>query len=95
MRLKVRKIGGSLGVIIPKVVLDGMSVREGDELEMQPQGASTYSLHPADSPLEERDWDDLAGIFAMGPDEQFLRDTEISGVISDPWDDLDESGNRS
>ncbi|MDP3972826.1 MAG: AbrB/MazE/SpoVT family DNA-binding domain-containing protein [Candidatus Nanopelagicales bacterium] len=94
MKLKVRRIGGSLGVIIPKVVLDEMSVREGDELEMQPQGGSAYSLHPTDSPLEERDWADLADIFAMGPDEQFLRDTEIPGMVSDPWADLDGLGNR-
>ncbi len=30
--MKLRKIGGSLGVIIPKDVLDRMHVKEGDEL---------------------------------------------------------------
>jgi len=30
--LKLRKVGGSLGVIIPKDVLDRMHLKEGDEL---------------------------------------------------------------
>ena len=29
--LKVRKIGGSLGIILPKAVTDSLVVREGDE----------------------------------------------------------------
>jgi putative addiction module antidote len=32
VRTKVRRIGGSLGVILSKTVLDEMSTREGDEL---------------------------------------------------------------
>lgn len=31
-RLKVRKIGNSVGVIVPKEVLDKLRVKEGDEL---------------------------------------------------------------
>src|SRR4051812_28126559 len=34
MRLTVRRIGGSLGVIIPKATLDRWSVGEGDSLEL-------------------------------------------------------------
>lgn len=30
--LKIRKIGGSLGVILPKNVTDALAIQEGDEL---------------------------------------------------------------
>lgn len=31
-KLKLRKIGNSVGVILPKELLEGMQVQEGDEL---------------------------------------------------------------
>lgn len=34
-KLKIRKIGNSLGVILPKEVLDEMCVEEGDALDYQ------------------------------------------------------------
>jgi antitoxin component of MazEF toxin-antitoxin module len=37
MRLAVRRIGNSLGVIIPQATLNRWGVREGDRLELGPQ----------------------------------------------------------
>jgi hypothetical protein len=41
MRVAVRRIGNSLGVILPKATLDAWGVAEGDELEL-----TERSLHP-------------------------------------------------
>ncbi len=49
MKLKLRRIGGSVGVIIPRSVLQEMHVDEGDELELTPLGERTY-LMTAPSP---------------------------------------------
>jgi putative addiction module antidote len=35
-RLKVRKIGNSLGVVLPKDVLEQLKVKEGDSLDVVP-----------------------------------------------------------
>lgn len=34
IRAKIRRIGGSLGVILPKTELDARQLREGDEVEI-------------------------------------------------------------
>lgn len=36
--MKIRKVGGSLGVIIPKEELSRMNLKEGDELFGLPEG---------------------------------------------------------
>jgi antitoxin component of MazEF toxin-antitoxin module len=41
MKVAVRRIGNSLGVILPKATLDAWGVTEGDELEL-----TDRSLHP-------------------------------------------------
>lgn len=38
MRVRVRRIGNSLGVLIPKATLDEWGVGEGDELELDQHG---------------------------------------------------------
>jgi antitoxin component of MazEF toxin-antitoxin module len=38
MKLAIRRIGNSLGVIVPKSSLDSWSVGEGDHLHLTPQG---------------------------------------------------------
>lgn len=38
MKIRVRRIGNSLGVLIPKATLDSWAVGEGDELELSAQG---------------------------------------------------------
>ena len=35
-RLKIRKIGNSLGVVLPKEVLEQLKVKEGDTLDVVP-----------------------------------------------------------
>jgi len=34
MKLKIRNIGNSLGIILPKDVLDILNLKEGDEIEV-------------------------------------------------------------
>ena len=38
MKVPLRRIGNSLGVILPKATLEAWGVREGDELELNAQG---------------------------------------------------------
>jgi len=47
--LKLRKIGGSVGIIIPKEELDRMNVKEGDELYGIPDdgGLRLQALDPS------------------------------------------------
>lgn len=51
MRLKVRRIGNSLGVIVPRATLDSWGVGEGDSLELSARGigppARPGSIHEA------------------------------------------------
>jgi antitoxin component of MazEF toxin-antitoxin module len=54
MRLTVRRIGNSLGVIIPKDVLERWNVREGEALEL-----GEASITPARAGLSKADLDEL------------------------------------
>jgi len=47
-KTKVRRIGGSLGFIIPKSIADEMAVKEGDELYVtsSPEGISVTPYDP-------------------------------------------------
>ncbi|ABI78577.1 putative addiction module antidote [Hyphomonas neptunium ATCC 15444] len=38
-KLKIRKIGNSLGVVLPKDVIDQLKVKEGDTLDVLPTDA--------------------------------------------------------
>lgn len=38
-KLKIRKIGNSLGVVLPKDVIDQLKVKEGDTLDVLPTAA--------------------------------------------------------
>ncbi len=38
-KLKIRKIGNSLGVVLPKDVIDQLKVKEGDMLDVLPTAA--------------------------------------------------------
>jgi antitoxin component of MazEF toxin-antitoxin module len=46
MKVMLRKIGNSVGVIIPKATLDSWGVGEGDHLELSQRGISPPSLSP-------------------------------------------------
>lgn len=37
MDVKLRRVGNSLGIIIPKELLDRYALREGDDLELLPE----------------------------------------------------------
>lgn len=44
-KLKIRKIGNSLGVVLPKDVIDQLKVKEGDTLDVLPtQAGVTLSV---------------------------------------------------
>ena len=46
-KTKVRRIGGSLGFILPKTVADSMAIKEGDELFIS-ANAEGISITPYD-----------------------------------------------
>ncbi|MGL5942850.1 MAG: AbrB/MazE/SpoVT family DNA-binding domain-containing protein [Waterburya sp.] len=52
MKLKIRKIGNSLGTSIPKEILEKMNVREGDSLYVTQTPDGIY-LTPYDPEFEE------------------------------------------
>ena len=53
MKLTIRRIGNSLGAIIPKATLDGWGVGEGDELELREDGITPIGGGPSKSDLNE------------------------------------------
>jgi putative addiction module antidote len=52
--LKIRKIGNSLGVVLPKEVLARLGVTEGDELIVTDAPARELRLTPADEDFERQ-----------------------------------------
>lgn len=55
MKIRVRRVGNSLGVLLPKALLDAWGVGEGDELELTERGIRP----PARGGFSHRDLDDL------------------------------------
>jgi antitoxin component of MazEF toxin-antitoxin module len=53
MRLTVRRIGNSLGVIIPKARLEAWGVREGGKLELSDRGIRPVTTASAHRALDE------------------------------------------
>ena len=53
MKVTIRKIGNSEGVIIPKEVLDRLGLKAGDEFELKETG-STLELAPQRDDLAEQ-----------------------------------------
>lgn len=54
MKLTIRRVGNSLGVIIPRAVLERWGVAEGDGLEVDDEG-----IRPARRPVSKVDLDEL------------------------------------
>lgn len=52
MEAKIRKIGNSLGVILPRQVIDELHLKIGDKVSIERKG-STLELRPADPEFEE------------------------------------------
>jgi antitoxin component of MazEF toxin-antitoxin module len=53
MKLTIRRIGNSLGVIIPKATLAAWGLGEGNALELTERGISPPSAHSASRALDE------------------------------------------
>jgi antitoxin component of MazEF toxin-antitoxin module len=67
MKVAIRRVGNSLGVIVPKPVLDAWGVGEGDELELTARG-----LHPvARAGLAHAALDELKRSIALAVVRQF------------------------
>lgn len=55
MKARIRRVGNSLGVLLPKALLDAWGMGEGDELELTERGIRP----PARSGFSHRELDDL------------------------------------
>ncbi|MDE0626903.1 MAG: hypothetical protein OXH99_10940 [Bryobacterales bacterium] len=54
MELKVRRIGNSLGVILPKDAVKRLRTAEGQRLHLVEEPDSSYRLTPFDPSFDER-----------------------------------------
>jgi putative addiction module antidote len=54
VELKIRKFGSSLGVILPKEVIDRLQARNGERLSLIESGDGDYRLTPYDPAFEEK-----------------------------------------
>ena len=54
VELKVRKFGNSLGVVLPKEVIDHLHTREGEPLFLIEASEGGYLLTPYDPGFEEK-----------------------------------------
>jgi putative addiction module antidote len=52
--LKIRKIGNSLGIVLPKDVLAQLNVENGDTLFATPAADGSFRLTPYDPAFEEQ-----------------------------------------
>lgn len=52
METKIRKIGNSLGVTLPKQIIDELHLKNGDKVTIQRKG-SNLELKPMDPEFEE------------------------------------------
>jgi putative addiction module antidote len=53
MEAKIRKVGNSLGVILPKQLIEDLHLKSGDKVTIEREGSSLH-LHPVDPEFE--DW---------------------------------------
>jgi putative addiction module antidote len=54
LELKIRKIGNSLGVVLPKEAVNRLRAGEGDRLFLIEAPGGTYQLSPYDPAFEEK-----------------------------------------
>jgi antitoxin component of MazEF toxin-antitoxin module len=67
MKVAIRRVGNSLGLIIPKPLLEAWGVAEGDQLEVTPRG-----IRPAARPgLSHQALDELKRSIALAVVRQF------------------------
>jgi putative addiction module antidote len=53
MKTKVRKIGNSYGILLPKAALQAMKVREGDTLYLTEAPEDSINLTPGDRQFQD------------------------------------------
>ena len=53
MSITIRRIGNSLGVILPKELLDHFGLKEGDSVDVE-RGEKAIELHPQNADLSEQ-----------------------------------------
>lgn len=51
-KLKIRKIGNSLGVVLPKEIIEQLKVKEGDTLDVLPTDAG-FTLSVSDEEVDK------------------------------------------
>lgn len=54
IELKVRKFGNSLGVVLPKEVINRLQTRDGEQLFLVEAPDGTYRLTPYDPAFEQK-----------------------------------------
>ncbi len=54
VELKIRKFGNSLGVVLPKEVIDRLQTRNGERLFLVESGDGVYRLTPYDPAFEKK-----------------------------------------
>jgi putative addiction module antidote len=54
IELKVRKFGNSLGVVLPKEVINRLNTRDGEQLFLVEGPDGTYQLTPYDPAFEKK-----------------------------------------
>jgi putative addiction module antidote len=54
LKLKIRKIGNSLGVVLPKKAVARLNAREGDRLFLVEGPSGVYQLIPYDPAFEKK-----------------------------------------
>ena len=64
MKTKVRKIGNSLGILLPKQAVEAMKVKEGDTLYLTEEPKSSIRVTP-----EEPGFDEMMEIAERGMQE--------------------------
>ena len=53
-RLKVRRVGNSLGIVLPKAALERLNVRDGDGLHLTEAPDGALRLTPYDPDFDEQ-----------------------------------------
>lgn len=54
LNLKVRKVGNSLGVVLPKEVLSRLNVQDGDKVFLTEAPDGSYRITPYDPEFEKQ-----------------------------------------
>ena len=54
LKLKIRKVGNSAGLVLPKEVLARLDVENGDEVFLTETEGGSYSLSPLDPDFERQ-----------------------------------------